>query len=94
MKHGERSARSAVGAVLVIVFLGAFLGFLVWAFSRLWVMAGPASISVDGRIAMILAGVLTLALGGGLMWLASQALRRTQGERTRPNRPGRRTSRS
>jgi hypothetical protein len=56
--------------IALLVGLAAFLGFVVWAFFRLWAMAGPTHMSIHGWIAMGLAAVFTVGLGGGLMWLA------------------------
>jgi ABC-type transport system involved in cytochrome c biogenesis permease subunit len=39
-------------------------------------MAGNSKMSIHGWIAMTLAAVLTLGLGGGLMWLAFYSSRR------------------
>jgi hypothetical protein len=70
-----------IGAVLLIAALGALLGFVVWAFFRLWALAGPTHMSIHAWIAITLAGVLTLAVGCGLMWLAFHSARKGYDER-------------
>ncbi len=64
------------GVILLAAVLAGFLTFAVWAFFRTWALAGDARISVHGYIAMGLAAVLTLLLGGGLMWLAFYSSRK------------------
>ena len=64
------------GVLVLVLVLAAFLAFAVWAFFRMWGLAGGAHISVHGYIAMGLAAVFTLLLGGGLMWLAFYSSRK------------------
>ncbi len=65
-----------VQGIVLLVGLAAFLGFVVWAFFKAWALAGPTRMTVHGWIAMGLAAVFVLALGGGLMWLAFYSERR------------------
>ena len=62
--------RPSVGLVLLLAALGPLLGFALWGFTAAWRLGGDTKMSIHGWIAMGLAAVLTLALGGGLMWLA------------------------
>lgn len=71
----ERS-RLSIGAILLAVVLLALLGFAIWGLTVAWRLAGNTTMSVHGWIAMGLAAVLTLGLGGGLMWLAFYSSRR------------------
>ncbi|MEI9964161.1 MAG: hypothetical protein WDM92_05105 [Caulobacteraceae bacterium] len=66
--------------VLAVVLLG-FLAFVVWSFFRLWALAGNAPMSAAGYGAMALAAVLTLGVGGGLMWLAFYSSRKGYDDR-------------
>jgi hypothetical protein len=74
-----------VAGVLMLAFAAALLGFVVWAFFRLWALAGPVRMSLHGYIAMGLAAVFTIALGGGLMWLAFYSERRGYDDRVGPD---------
>lgn len=78
---GRRPRRPGAAAVLMLAFAAGLLGFVIWAFFRLWALAGPAEMSVHGYIAMGLAAVFTLGLGGGLMWLAFYSSRNGYDER-------------
>jgi hypothetical protein len=62
--------RPSFGMMLLVVILAVLLGFAVWGFTEAWKLGGDTHMGVNGWIAMGLAAVLTLALGGGLMWLA------------------------
>jgi hypothetical protein len=62
--------------MLLLAGLLAFLGFAIWGFTKAWSLAGDTHMSIHGWIAMGLAAGLTLALGGGLMWLAFYSARR------------------
>jgi hypothetical protein len=63
-------SRPSPGLVLLLAILVGSLVFVIWAFGTLWRMAGNTTMSVHGWIAMSLAAIFTLGLGGGLMWLA------------------------
>ncbi len=76
--------RMSKGFALVAAVLAAFLAFAVWAFFKLWGMAGETKMSIHGYIAMGLAGVLTLVVGGGLMWLAFYSSRKGYDDIDRP----------
>ncbi len=88
MTGPSRGRWSGLGVVALIAFFGVFLGFVVWAFTRLWEMAGPDThMSIHGWIAMALAGLGTLGLGCGLMWLAFYSSRKGYDERGRRDGP-------
>lgn len=76
MAKGERKPIWSPGLAVLIAALGLGLGFVIWAFFQLWALAKDATLTIHGWIAMSLAGVLTLALGGGLMWLAFYSARK------------------
>jgi hypothetical protein len=77
----EQRRGFGLGVVILIVALAGFLGFAIWAFVALWRLAGDTRMSIHGWIAMGLAGVLTLVIGGGLMWLAFYSARKGYDER-------------
>jgi hypothetical protein len=81
MVEGGPKRTWGLGMVALILVLAAALGFAIWAFVALWKLAGDTSMSVHGWIAMALAGVLTLLIGGGLMWLAFFSARKGYDER-------------
>jgi hypothetical protein len=62
--------RPSIGLLLLATGLILFLAFCIWGFITAWNLGGSTHMSVHGWIAMCLAAVLTLGLGGGLMWLA------------------------
>lgn len=64
------------GVLLLVVVLAGLLAFAAWGFVAAWRLGGSSQISVHGYIAMGLAAVFTLLLGGGLMWLAFYSARR------------------
>jgi hypothetical protein len=64
------------GVVVLVVVLAAFLVFAIWGFQAVWRLSGPTHISAHGYIAMGIAAVFTVLLGGGLMWLAFYSARR------------------
>ena len=72
------------GMILLITVFGGFLAFAVWAFLKLWAMSGDSKMSIHGYIAMGLAAVLTIVVGGGLMWLAFYSSRKGYDEIDRP----------
>jgi hypothetical protein len=72
----SRVKRPSVGLVLLLVFLLGLLALAIWGFITAWNLAGNTQMSIHGWIAMGLAAVLTLGLGGGLMWLAFYSSRR------------------
>jgi hypothetical protein len=65
-----KRSRPSFGLVLLLTVLLSLLGFSIWGFVVAWRLAGDTHMGVHGWIAMTLAAVLTLGLGGGLMWLA------------------------
>jgi hypothetical protein len=65
-----------LGLVVLTAVLIAMLGFAAWGFVAMWRMSGDTSISVHGYIALAIAGLGTLVLGGGLMWLAFYSSRK------------------
>jgi hypothetical protein len=71
-----RVKRPSVGLVVLVACLGGLLAMVIWGFITAWNLAGNTQMSIHGWIAMGLAAVLTLALGGGLMWLAFYSSRR------------------
>jgi hypothetical protein len=73
--------RISGGTILLVVVLAGLLGFALWGLQAVWRMSGDTSLGVHGWIAMGLAAGLTLALGGGLMWLAFYSSRRGYDER-------------
>jgi hypothetical protein len=81
MAMSEPRRGVGLGVTILIVALAAFLGFAIWAFVVLWRLAGDTRMSIHGGIAMGLAGVLTLVIGGGLMWLAFYSARKGYDER-------------
>ena len=72
MAPAAEPRRSGLGlqGVALLVGLAAFLAFVVWTFFKAWALAGPTQMTMHGWIAMGLAALFVLALGGGLMWLA------------------------
>lgn len=73
--------RVSGGLVLLVLALGGLLGFALWGLRAVWRMSGDAALGLHGWIAVGLAAGLTLALGGGLMWLAFYSSRRGYDER-------------
>jgi hypothetical protein len=65
-----KPGRPSSGLIWLLVILVPFLGLVIWGFQAAWRLAGNTPLSIHGWIAMGLAAVLVLALGGGLMWLA------------------------
>ena len=78
--------RVGLAGVLMLIFAAALLGFVVWAFFRLWALAGPVHMPLQGYIAMALAAVLVPALGGGLIWLAFYSERKGYDDRAGSDR--------
>jgi hypothetical protein len=72
-----------LGMIILVVALAALLAFSIWAFFRLRLLADNTPMSIHGWIAMALAGVFTLAIGGGLMWLAFFSARKGYDDRAR-----------
>lgn len=68
--------RVSLGMVLLVAPLVLLLGLAIWGFRTAWRLGGDTPLGLNGWIAMILAAVLTLVLGGGLMWLAFYSSRR------------------
>ncbi len=62
--------RPSTGLVIVAVALAALVVFAARGAVMAWRLAGPTRMSVHGYVAMAIAAVGTLLLGGGLMWLA------------------------
>jgi hypothetical protein len=62
--------RFHVGYALLIALAIGAVAYVIWALKASWSLAGGAQLSVNGWIALVLAFVVTRALGGGLMWLA------------------------
>lgn len=58
------------GTIALAAILLGMLGFVVWALIVLWRRDPGVQITMHGWIALGIAGLGTLALGGGLMWLA------------------------
>jgi hypothetical protein len=65
-----------LGTIALTAALVAMLGLAVWGFFAAWKLSGGAPISVNGYVALGLAGGVTLLLGGGLMWLAFYSSRK------------------
>lgn len=65
-----RPFRVTTGAVWLLLILSALLGLAIWGFQAAWRLGGDTPLGLHGWIAMGLAAVFVLALGGGLMWLA------------------------
>ena len=70
--HEDRSMKTAV----TIGLLAALLLVCLLAGVYLWWSLGDVQISLHGLIAMVLGCVLSLALGGGLMFLVFYSNRR------------------
>jgi hypothetical protein len=68
--------RPALGVVLGSAFLLALAALAVWGLVATWDFAGDVKISVHGYIAMALGVVGTVALAGGLIWLAYYSARK------------------
>jgi hypothetical protein len=62
--------RISAGLAWLVAVLAGLLGLAVWGFQAAWRLGGNTPLGLHGWIAMGLAAVLVLALGGGLMWLA------------------------
>jgi hypothetical protein len=58
------------GLVWLLLALIPLLGLAVWGFQAAWRLGGDTPLGFHGWLAMGLAAVLVLGLGGGLMWLA------------------------
>lgn len=57
--------------LLLAVVLFSLLGFSLWGVWKIWFATGDAvQMSIHGFIALAAGAIVTLALGGGLMWLA------------------------
>lgn len=61
--------------LLIAVAIGA-LAYVIWALKASWGLAAGAQMSANGWIALVIAFVVTGALGGGLMWLAFYSARK------------------
>ncbi len=68
--------RRHLGTIALVVGMAAMLAFVVWGFFAAWGLGGDSKISIHGYIALGLAAVFTLLLGGGLMWLAFYSSRK------------------
>ena len=96
------SRRLGVVGMLALVFAAGLLGFVVWAFARMWDLAATTRLDANGYAAIGLATTLTLAFAAGMMWLAVYSARKghdhRQGRqaaiRTGSSRRAPRTSRS
>jgi hypothetical protein len=62
--------RLSAGLICLVLALGLLLGLAVWGFQAAWRLGGNTPLGLHGWIAMGLAAVFVLGLGGGLMWLA------------------------
>lgn len=71
-----RGGRLPIHLILLVTALGGLLAFAVWGLATVWRLTGDTHVSVHGYIAMGIAAVFTLLLGGGLMWLAFYSARR------------------
>lgn len=63
----QRPSAGAVGLTAILLLV---LGAAMWGFGAAWRLGGNTPLSVHGWIAMGLAALFVLGLGGGLMWLA------------------------
>lgn len=68
-KSAAPSARLGLGGWIAIVELLAFLGWAAWFAVHTWTALAGVAMSAWGWVFMILGIVVTLAVGGGLMWL-------------------------
>ncbi len=67
--------RPSFGVILGSTFLLALALLAVWGLVATWDFAGDVKISVHGYIAMALGVIGTVALAGGLIWLAYYSAR-------------------
>lgn len=65
-----KRARLSGGVVGLVAVLVVLLVMAVWGFRAAWRLGGNTPLGLHGWIAMALAAVFVLALGGGLMALA------------------------
>jgi hypothetical protein len=65
-----KPSRPSNGVVWLLAALITLLGLAVWGFQAAWRLGGNTPLGLHGWIAMALAAVFVLGLGGGLMWLA------------------------
>lgn len=71
LKRGQ-----ALGWTAVAVLSAVVVAFLVWSLQASWRLGGDSDVSIHGWIALGLALVFTLVIGGGLMWLAFYSSRK------------------
>ena len=64
------------GTILLAAVLLAMLGFAIWGLTAAWRLGGDVQISVHGYVALGIAAVFTVLIGGGLMGLAFYSSRR------------------
>ena len=76
MEAPKTKTGSKLGVVVLTVALIAMLAFAAWGFVAMWRVSGNTPISAQGYVALAIAGVGTLVLGGGLMWLAFYSSRK------------------
>lgn len=66
---GENESRLSAGGWAAIVILAAFLGWAAWYAIKGWGSLSGVAISSAGWVWLILGGLATLVVGGGLMAL-------------------------
>lgn len=71
-----RRSNVTVPAILLFVGMMIFLAYVIWAFQASWKLSPGIHLSGHGWAALVLAFVLTGAIGGGLMWLMFYSARK------------------
>jgi hypothetical protein len=64
-----------IGQIGLVVFFAAFLGVAALYSWHVWSSMPDVEIGVSGWIALVLGSVLTIAVGGGLMFLVFYSAR-------------------
>jgi hypothetical protein len=76
MEAPKTKRGSVLGVVVLTIVLFGMLAFAAWGLIAAWRLSGNTPISVHGYVALGIAGLGTLLLGGGLMWLAFYSSRK------------------
>ena len=68
--------RPSLGLIALYLVMGGLVVFAGWGAVASWWLAGDTRLSIHGYIAMGIAGVFTVLLAGGLIWLAFYSARK------------------
>jgi MFS family permease len=81
----KKGAGGLIAILLSLMGLGAVLGAVIWGLIAAWNGAGEANpeshLTAHGWAALIIAFVMVIIVGGGLMWLAFYSSRKGYDDR-------------